>query len=252
MARVSLIVGGARGIGLKIAECFAKEGMAIALVDLDKATLEEALAGLPGNGHKSVVCDITQEAEVKSAFDVVESKMGPVAVLVNSAGIIRAPKLTGKPTLVDTELAEWELIMAVNSRGPFLTIREMLRRRAKTPVENGRIINLGSSAAQLGGYNGSAAYVSSKGAIHSLTKIASREAALMGITVNTIAPGAIDTPLLRSAMPRERDAAYSEKIPMARIGLPDDVAAAAVYLSSPEASYVTGSCIDVNGGLRMQ
>ena len=134
----------------------------------------------------------------------------------------------------------------------FLTIREMLRRRSQRSVEHGRIVNISSSAAQIGGYNGSAAYVSSKGAILSLTKLAAREAAPLGVTVNAIAPGTIDTPLLRSVMPTERDAAYAEKIPMARIGKPADVVAAFSYLVSVDAGYVIGSCLDVNGGLRMQ
>jgi len=145
-----------------------------------------------------------------------------------------------------------ERTFAVNAMGSFLTIREMLRWRSRRPVEHGRIVNISSSAAQIGGYNGSAAYVSSKGAILSLTKLAAREAAPLGITVNAIAPGPIDTPLLRAIMPSEKDAAYAERIPMARIGRPDDVVAALAYLVSVEAGYVTGACLDVNGGLRMQ
>jgi 3-oxoacyl-[acyl-carrier protein] reductase len=140
----------------------------------------------------------------------------------------------------------------VNARGTFLTIREMLRRRTQRPVPHGRIVNISSSAAQLGGYNGSSAYVASKGAVLSLTKVAAREAAPLGITVNAIAPGAIDTPLLREVMPPERDAAYLERVPAGRIGQPSDVAAAVAYLVSIEAGYVTGCCLDVNGGLRMQ
>lgn len=252
MTRIALITGAASGIGLKIAERFADVGMTIALVDLDEGALRKVSEGLPGGGHRQFVCDVADEKQVVDLFGNVESAMGPVAVLVNNAGIIRAVKATGRPSIVETEAGEWDRIMAVNARGSFLTIRELLRRRTKQPVDNGRIINLGSSAAQIGGYNGSSAYVSSKGAVHSLTKIAAREAAPMGITVNAIAPGAIVTPLLRSAMPPERDAGYSEKVPMGRIGTAEDVAAAAVYLASAEASYVTGSCIDVNGGLRMQ
>jgi 3-oxoacyl-[acyl-carrier protein] reductase len=250
--RIAFITGGAGGIGRVTADLFARAGMRVAIVDLNADSAKAAADALPGQGHRGYALDVSHEEQVSAIFDAVESEIGPVAVLANFAGIFPWPKTGARPAIIDTSIEEWERTFQINARGTFLTIRELLRRRSKTPVKDGRIINISSSAAQLGGYNGSSAYVSSKGAILSLTKVAAREAASLGITVNTISPGAIDTPLLRGIMPVERDAAYVEKVPMGRIGQPNDVAAAALYLASEDAGYVTGSCIDVNGGMRMQ
>ena len=239
-------------MGRVTASLFAEAGMLIAVVDLNAAGASEAAGALSGGGHRGYALDVSDEGQVIAAFDAVESEMGPVGVLANFAGIFPWPKSGTRPAIIDTPIDEWERTFRINARGSFLTIRELLRRRTKAPTPHGRIINISSSAAQLGGYNGSSAYAASKGAILSLTKVAAREAAPLGITVNAISPGAIDTPLLREIMPVERDAAYVERVPMGRIGRPEDVAAAALYLASEEASYVTGACIDVNGGLRMQ
>lgn len=250
--RIAVITGGASGMGLGAARRLAADGATVVVLDLNGDAAGKAAASLAGAGHLGLALDVSQEADVVTAFERIESEVGPVAILANFAGIFPWPKSGVRPQIVDTTVAEWEKTFAVNALGSFLTIREMLRWRGKSPVEHGRIVNISSSAAQIGGYNGSAAYVSSKGAILSLTKLAAREAAPLGITVNAIAPGVIDTPLLRSIMPAEKDAAYVEKIPMARIGRPDDVVAALAYLVSVEAEYVTGTCLDVNGGMRMQ
>ncbi len=250
--RIALITGGARGMGRVTAELFAKASMQVAVADLNADGTRKAASDLPGKGHRGYGLDVGDESGVIAAFAAVESEMGPISVLANFAGVFPWPKSGARPSIIDTPVEEWEHTFKVNARGSFLTIREFLRRRTATPVPHGRIINISSSAAQLGGYNGSSAYAASKGAILSLTKVAAREAAALGVTVNAISPGAIDTPLLREIMPVERDAAYIERVPMGRIGRPEDVAAAALYLASEEASYVTGGCVDVNGGLRMQ
>lgn len=249
--RIAIVTGGASGMGLASAQYLAEAGVHVALLDIDSAAAAAA-GSLPGTGHRGLAVDVSQEEDVAAAFATVEAELGPVSILANCAGIFPWPASNERPAITNTSVAEWEQVFAVNALGSFLTLREMLRRRTHRPVEHGRVVNISSSAAQLGGYNGSAAYVASKGAILSLTKLAAREAAPLGITVNAIAPGTIDTPLLRKIMPRERDATYAERIPMGRIGTPSDVVAAFAYLVSPEASYVTGMCLDVNGGLRMQ
>jgi NAD(P)-dependent dehydrogenase (short-subunit alcohol dehydrogenase family) len=172
--------------------------------------------------------------------------------LQNFAGIIVWPIGGARPAITDTSTEEWDRTFAVNSRGAFLCVREMLRRRSKTPVEHGRIILISSSAARIGGYNSPSPYIASKGAILSLTKVAAREAAVLAITVNCVAPGVIDTPMLRSVMACEADAAYNAMVPLGRIGDVADVASAVLFLSSPAAAYITGACLDVNGGIYMQ
>jgi len=250
--KVAVITGGAGGMGLAAARRLASDGATVVVLDLNAEASERAAAALTGSGHRGMLLDVSREGDVATAFEQIETEVGPVSILANFAGIFPWPKSGVRPQIVETSVGEWERTFSVNALGTFLTIREMLRWRGRKPVEHGRIVNISSSAAQIGGYNGSAAYVSSKGAILSLTKLAAREAAPLGITVNAIAPGTIDTPLLRTVMPTEKDAAYVEKIPMARIGRPDDVVAALAYLVSVEASYVTGACLDVNGGMRMQ
>lgn len=251
MARVALITGGASGMGRRAVQAFADAGYAVAAADIFREGAAQSVAGLAGT-HLACAADIADEAQVAALFETVERDLGPVAVLLNFAGIMVTPGVGQRPSIIGTELADWERTFAVNTRGTFLCLREMLRHRTRKPVAQARIINMSSSAAQLGGYNGSAAYIASKGAVLSLTKIAAREAAPLGLTVNCIAPGVIETPMLRSVMPPEADEAYCRNIPLARIGSPDDIAAAALFLASPQAGYITGSCIDVNGGIRMQ
>jgi 3-oxoacyl-[acyl-carrier protein] reductase len=147
------------------------------------------------------------------------------------------------------------VVQQINVRGTFLCLREMARRRPSRPVDHGRIITVGSVAAQVSGYQSTAAYIASKGAIMSLTKAAAREFAPLRITVNAIAPGPIDTPLLREATKLAAGGSNevpTSLVPSGRFGLPEEIATAASYLASEGAAFVTGSAIDVNGGLRMQ
>lgn len=251
ITRIALVTGGGSGLGRATAQMLAAAGYQLAVVDRSIDAANQTLAGLV-ESHKAYLTDITQEAQVSHLFNAVEAELGPVDVLLNFAGVMITPPGGQRPSIVDASLEHWEQTFAVNARGSFLCLREMLRCRQRRPVEHGRIINVSSTAAQIGGYNGSAAYIASKGAILSLTKIAAREAAPMGITVNCIAPGAMDTPMLRAVMPVEADAAYVKNVPLGRVGNAQDVASAALFLASAEAGYITGSCIDVNGGMRMQ
>lgn len=131
-------------------------------------------------------------------------------------------------------------------------MREYLRRRTAAPASHARFIAFSSVAAQLGGYRSSSAYIASKSAISGLTKAAAREAAPIGVTVNAVAPGLIDAPMLRLSLDPANDAEIARSIPLNRIGTPEDVAGAVSYLAGPDGAYVTGATLDVNGGYRMQ
>jgi NAD(P)-dependent dehydrogenase (short-subunit alcohol dehydrogenase family) len=251
VARVAIVTGGASGLGAATAVAFAEAGMSVAVCDINHDGAALVANGLPGGSHSAHIMDVCDEAGVSATFTLVERALGPVAVFANFAGMIITER-EKRPQITETSLEEWRRTFEVNALGAFVGVREMLRRRQASPVANGRIILIASSAAQIGGYNGPSPYIASKGAVLSFVKVAAREAAPIGVTVNAISPGTIDTPMLRSAMPPERDAAYCVNIPLGRIGRPRDIAAAAAFLASADAGYITGSCVDVNGGIRMQ
>jgi len=251
MTRIALLTGGARGIGAAIARRLADDGLTVVIADLEVEAAKSTAAALPGQGHQAYKLDVSVEADVELLFDKLEAEHGAISVLVCNAGVLILPG-GQRPPIWDTPLEEWEKTHAVNTRGTFLCVRAYLRRRLKTPVQDGRIVTLGSVAAQLGGYRSSSAYISSKSGVLGFTKAAAREAAPLGITVNAVAPGVIDAPMLRQSLAPEGDAAMANAIPLNRLGTPEDVAAAVGYLVSPAASYLTGVTIDVNGGYRMQ
>jgi 3-oxoacyl-[acyl-carrier protein] reductase len=252
--RLALVTGGAGGLGLASAMRLAASGVRVALADIDGDAAQKVAARLPGTGHVGFALDISEERSVIGAFDRIERDIGPIAIAANFAGVLRAG--SGDFSLAGLTVSEWDRVFAINSTGSFLVTREMARRRRNKPVSHGRIVLVSSAGAQIGGYQGSAAYFSSKGSVLTLVKAAARELAPLGITVNGIAPGPIDTPMLRAATEARggSDSGYTgmSRVPLARIGTPDEVAAAAMYLVSRDADFVTGSVMDVNGGLRMQ
>lgn len=252
--RIAFVTGGASGLGLATAERFAARGIRVAVADIDGEGAGKTAASLRGEGHVGVALDVSDEGAVISAFDGIETRLGPIGILANFAGILRAG--TGGLSLAEMTLGEWGRVFRVNSTGAFLTTREMARRRSAAPVEHARIILVSSAGAQIGGYQGSAAYFCSKGSVLTLIKCAARELAPHGVTVNGLAPGPIDTPMLRAATAARGgvDSGYTgmSLIPVGRIGTPDELAWAADYLVDADAGFVTGTVMDVNGGLRMQ
>jgi NAD(P)-dependent dehydrogenase (short-subunit alcohol dehydrogenase family) len=247
--RVALVTGGAQGIGAAICRHLAASGLRVASADIDGAGAEKLAAEL-GPMHCGLRADVSDPAEVASLFATVEARLGPVGVLVCSAGVLLMPG-GQRPTVAELELEVWERTFAVNVRGTFLCSREFMRRRQAQPVPHGRIVLLGSVGAQMGGPRSSAAYVASKAAVMGFAKALAREVASLGITCNTIAPGLIDTAMLRLAA-GDNLAPLGADIPLGRVGEVDEIAAAVDYLVSPAAGYTTGSVVDVNGGMRMQ
>lgn len=249
---VALVTGAGGGIGAAICRKLAARGRRVVACDIDAAKLDE-LAGELGPAHATMAFDVSAESQVQQAFDAVEAEYGPIGVMVCAAGLLLFQENGERPLIRDTSLEVWQRSFAVNATGVFLCAREYLRRRESRPVTDGRFITFSSVAAQLGGYRSSASYIAAKAAVLGFTKALAREAAPLGITVNSVAPGLIDTEMLRSTVASSGalQAAHAA-IPLGRIGTPDDVAGAVDYLVSPEAGYITGSVIDVNGGYRMQ
>lgn len=251
MDRTAIVIGGASGIGAASAAALANVGCIVAVADVRAQAADDTAANLPGAGHRGYPADASSETDLATLFDAVERDMGRVRVVVVAAGTNGYVE-GARPTIRSTPVGSWDSVMAINARGPFLAIREMLRRRDTEPVPDARIILIGSMAAQTLAINSPASYVASKGAMMALVRVAAGEAAQFGLTVNAIAPGAIDTPMLRDAMPKEKDAGYFGSTVAGRAGSPAEVAAAVAFLASPTASYITGACIDVNGGLFMR
>lgn len=251
-SRLALITGAGGGMGTQICRRLIRDGYRVVSCDISAERARAAVKDLDGSHHWRAF-DVSDEKQVDQTIDAIEQDLGPIATVVCAAGLLLFQPDGERPLIKTTSLDLWERSMGVNARGVFLCARAYIRHREARPVENGRFITFSSVAAQLGGYRSSASYIASKSAVLGLTKAMAREVAHMGITVNNIAPGLIDTEMLRSTVTSSGALrAAAEAIPLGRIGTSDEVAAAVGFLASPEAGYITGSVIDVNGGYRMQ
>lgn len=250
-ARIAIVTGGTGGIGAAICRRLAADGLRVAVVDRDAPQAAALAATLPGSGHIGLGADVVEEAAADRIFDETTARIGAASVLVSAAGILMLRPDGSRNLVAETEAAEWSRTQDINATGTFFFCRAFAR-RVRGPLEGGRIVTISSVAAQLGGYRSSAAYIASKAAVLGLTKALARELAPHRITVNSVAPGLIDAPMLRLSLDPKDDANASANIPLGRLGTPEDVAGAVSFLVSPDAAYITGNTIDVNGGYRMQ
>jgi 3-oxoacyl-[acyl-carrier protein] reductase len=245
--RIAIVTGAGRGIGEATTRALARDGHTIALADLDLAGARRVAATLPGVGHDVFQVDVTDEASVEALFDAVEAKLGAVAVLACVAG---GPFLTPgrRPSILETTTENWIRTEALNTRGPFLCIRALLRRRTTTPVADGRIVTVSSMSGITAESPTGPAYSAAKAAVIHLTRYAALEAAPFGITANTVAPGLTDTPAVRGDLTAEQIEAARRAIPIGRLGKPEDIAETIAFLASSRAGYITGAVIEANGG----
>jgi len=234
----ALVTGGASGIGRAIAVAFAAEGAHVTIAD---RASQEKLAEAAKGGIDARRVDVANEEDVIGLFAEVR-RNGGIDILVNCAGI-----LIEKP-LLETSLADYERLMSVNLKGVFLVGREALRLMVSQD-RGGRVINIASELAYLGRENCSL-YCASKGGVLSMTRSWAREFAPK-ILVNAIAPGPIDTPMLGIEMTSPETLAKESQNPLGRIGRPEEIASAAVFLAGPGASFMTGQCVSPNGGAAM-
>ncbi|MDO5528878.1 MAG: SDR family oxidoreductase [Paracoccus sp. (in: a-proteobacteria)] len=249
----ALVTGACGGIGAAVARRLSADGWRLAVTDLDLERAQSLAASLAGEGHIALRCDVSDEASVAAVFHEIEAHFGKAEGLVTAAGVLRLGPGGQRTGIADMDVADFDEHMAVNSRGTFLCLRAWLRQwRDGARPHGGRAVTFASVAAQLGGYRSSASYIASKGAVMALTKAAAREIAPMGATVNAVAPGLIDAPMLRLSLAPGQEEAASAAIPLGRIGMPEDVAGAVAFLMSADAAYMTGGVLDVNGGYRMQ
>jgi 2-hydroxycyclohexanecarboxyl-CoA dehydrogenase len=246
--RVVVVTGGASGIGLGIVRLFASNGHPVAMLDVQDEALGRESAALRESGAKVLArkVDVSSRAQVDAAYADVRKELGPISIVIANAGISASADF--QTMSIDT----WQQMIDVNLTGVFHTIQSALS--DLVAAKWGRIVTISSQAAQSGAQD-RAHYAASKGGVISLTRSLARELARHSITVNTIPPSIVDTPLAREGErtgqvpPLETLAQMI--VPLARVGTPDDIAAACEFLCSDKAGYITGQELNVNGGTWM-
>ena len=245
--RVVIVTGGARGIGAGTAKRFADEGAAVAVLDLDEGSAGETAAGLGAERALGVGCDVADAAAVDAAVNRVVEELGQVDVLVNNAGITR------DNMLFKMSEQDWDLVMDVHLKGAFLMSQSV--QKHMVAAKYGKILNLSSVSAL--GNRGQANYSAAKMGIQGFTRTLALELGPFGINVNAIAPGFIvtemtDATAVRLKMePEQLRQLNADANPVRRVGYPEDIAAAAAFLCSDEASYITGQTLYVDGGAKI-
>jgi 2-hydroxycyclohexanecarboxyl-CoA dehydrogenase len=247
MSKVAVVTGGASGIGLAISQRLAKCGNKVAVFDRQGEALKGQVAALRDNGFEAIAfnVDVTDRSAVDSAVASVRDEFGPIQILVTSAGV------TAFEPFIDITLDQWNRTLAINLTGTFNCVQAAIPDMVSTGW--GRVVTISSAAGQTGAPN-QADYVASKGGVIALTKALAFEFAPHGITVNTIPPGLVDTPMAHSAeeqgkLPNIKD--LGAMMPLKRVGTGEDIAAACQFLCSDEAGYITGAQININGGVYM-
>lgn len=246
MNKVLVVTGGSRGIGAAIARQGARAGYKVCVNYRDKAEkAEEVVADIVADGGKAKAfqADVSSEGDVVRLFAEVDEALGPVTALANNAGIMQVG------TIEEVTAEDLGHLWAVNLSGPFLCAREAVRRMArKHGGGGGAIVNISSIAGKKGGRGQRVPYAASKGAINTMTIGLSNEVAGEGIRVNAVLPGLVDTDMHDPWGGKKRIESIGPTIPLGRAGVPDDVAAAVIWLMSDEASFITGELLEVGGG----
>jgi NAD(P)-dependent dehydrogenase (short-subunit alcohol dehydrogenase family) len=247
--KTALITGGGSGIGEAIARLFAAQGARVIIADLDGNAAQRVAGDLIAQEYavEPLMLDVAEEAQVREAFEQITTT-ARLDVLVNNAGVSHVGNI------LETSLEEWERVLRVNARGAFLCAREAVRVMVNQQPKGGAIVNMASVAAQIA-VDRRLPYSASKGAILAMTRSIAIDFVGEGIRCNAICPGTVHTPFvegyLRRSFPGQEDAVRQTlhaRQPIGRMGLPEEIAAAALYLASDEAAFVTGSALVIDGG----
>lgn len=245
--RTAIVTGGARGIGAAVVRRLARDGFKVAALDIDEEQGAEVVAAVRSYGGQALAvgADVSDERDVIAAVERCAADLGPPTVLVNNAGIIRDDLLFRMDT------GDWDAVIGVHLRGAFLMTRAC--QRYMTEAGWGRIISMSSISAL--GNRGQANYAAAKAGIEGFTRTIALELGPFGVTANAIAPGYIETDMIRQTAARLQEpydefvARIAAGVPVRRMGRPDDIAAAVAFFASDEAGFVTGQTLTVSGGL---
>ncbi len=242
--RVGIITGAARGIGKAIALTFVREGAKVVLVDVDKEKLEILQNEIKKRKGEVITtsCNITKSSEVMAMVNQAHKTFGRIDILVNNAGIIR------RGTIETVTEEDWDRVIEVNLKGTFNCCKAVVDIMKKQSY--GKIVNISSIAGKMGDITSAPGYGPSKAGVDALTKTLARQLAPYGINVNAVSPHAIETEM-SAQWSEERRKEIIASIPLGRLGKPEDVAEAVLFLVSEEASFITGEILDVNGGALM-
>ncbi len=235
--RVVLAIGAGRGIGKAVAERFGRNGDRVIVADQDEENALTIAKAVSGRGD---VVDVSDEASVLGLFDRLMDREGRLDVMINSAGILHF-----NTNLLDVALSDWDTLLRINLTGVFLCTREAARRM--TPHSGASIVNISSGASAVANQN-QVAYNTSKAGVAHFTRSAAMDLADIGIRVNAVSPGPVESAMTK-AFSAERLAYMASGVPLSRLGLPEEVAGAAFYLASPEAAYITGADLVIDGGV---
>jgi len=237
----ALVTGGAAGIGRACAQLLGECGARVAVCDINLGGAEETVAALPGG--LAVRCDLSDPDDVARMAQTVLATFGGLDILVNNAGII-----SFKPGVRGITRGEWDQLMAVNLRGPYLVCYEFAEALKQRP--GGKIVNFSSMSARVGGLQVGIHYTTAKAGIIGMTRALAREFGPFGVTANAVVPGFTETSPVKRQLAGREDAVTAD-IPLGRLAKPIDVAKVVLFLASPLSDYLTGTAIDINGGMYM-
>jgi 3-oxoacyl-[acyl-carrier protein] reductase len=244
--QVAIVTGAAGAIGRAIATRLAREGAHVAIADVNQEGANDTSRAVKAEGGRSLVVrtDVSKSAEVDRLIELTMENFARIDILINNAGIWQGVP-PGLPVAAINE-EDWDRMMAVNLKSVFLCSQAVTR--IMKAQRSGNVVNIASLSGKLGGVVSGANYAVSKAGVICLTKCLARECAPYGIRVNAIAPGQIDTPMTEVVFQYRSREDIEASIPLGRLGHPEDIAKAVVFLTSDEAAYLTGEILDVNGG----
>lgn len=237
--RGALVTGGSRGIGLAISQALAGAGARVAVLGRNGERAREAAEQLPGSGHVGIACDVGDPEEAAAAAEAAQEAVGPLSILVNNAGITR------DNILLRLKDEDWDEVMQVNLKGAFNMTRAITRGMMK--LRDGVILNI-TSVVGISGNAGQSNYAASKAGLIGFTRSVARELASRNVRCNAIAPGYIETDMT-GALDDKQTQLLLDRIPLGRLGSPEDVAALVRFLAGPSAGYITGQVFTVDGGM---